>query len=175
MQSNVSIQRNAVEHSSFSELREFVGFLKPVRVIPTVVGKTQKAETLASRFDDLIDRSAGRAFGFKSLFFSAASPVPSARPSSSAMQVSSSSMQVSSSAASATTINCPVCGQAFVDEEQVGGHIDHCLASSLSTTERPSDPQIRILRELVGRADPSDDVLLASLLERSVSTEPSVY
>ncbi|KAI9098758.1 beta-lactamase-like protein [Phlyctochytrium arcticum] len=43
------------EHSNFAELREFVSFLRPVRVVPTVVGSSQKVETLIGRFRDLVD------------------------------------------------------------------------------------------------------------------------
>eukprot|EP00127_Corallochytrium_limacisporum_P000533 Clim_evm8s16 gene=Clim_evmTU8s16 len=43
------------EHSSFGELREFVGFLKPTRVVPTVFGRSVKPEKLKRYFRDLVN------------------------------------------------------------------------------------------------------------------------
>ncbi|KAI8822905.1 beta-lactamase-like protein [Fimicolochytrium jonesii] len=56
------------EHSNFEELREFVEFLKPARVVPTVVGKSGNAGKLAGYFRDLVDSRKSFQLGFNDLF-----------------------------------------------------------------------------------------------------------
>ncbi|EGD76243.1 hypothetical protein PTSG_11661 [Salpingoeca rosetta] len=52
------------EHSNYLELREFVAWLKPARVVPTVIGggrssnKARLYAKICSHFDDLIDKKA---------------------------------------------------------------------------------------------------------------------
>ncbi|TPX58798.1 hypothetical protein PhCBS80983_g02876 [Powellomyces hirtus] len=56
------------EHSNFEELREFIAFLKPAKVIPTVVGSGRSADKLAECFRDLVDTRRRFRSGFAGLF-----------------------------------------------------------------------------------------------------------
>ncbi|KAJ3249333.1 hypothetical protein HK104_007672, partial [Borealophlyctis nickersoniae] len=56
------------EHSNFDELRAFVEFLKPARVVPTVVPRGVSVTRVAAWFKDLVDVRASHKMGVEGLF-----------------------------------------------------------------------------------------------------------
>ncbi|KAI9021233.1 beta-lactamase-like protein [Hyaloraphidium curvatum] len=70
------------EHSSFSELRDFVRFVKPTRIVPTVIWSkdpaeaSRKAEKVKGLFGDLVDAKRDKQESFAKLFGGAARQRP---------------------------------------------------------------------------------------------------
>ena len=48
------------EHSSFEELRQYVKFLKPVRIRPTVYSNERESDRIVARFRDLVDSTGAK-------------------------------------------------------------------------------------------------------------------
>merc|ERR1719235_2077788 len=72
------------EHSSFAELRDFVAWTRPARIVPTVLGGGRQANRekqyakICAHFDDLIDRKAASRHFIATMFSGPASSPPGA-------------------------------------------------------------------------------------------------
>ncbi|XP_004364857.2 ATP dependent DNA ligase [Capsaspora owczarzaki ATCC 30864] len=142
------------EHSSFTELRQFVSFLHPKRIVPTVVGRdapASKAEKLNGYFADLVDVKSRRA-DFLALFgngsVAAADSVGARKRSvqhddaTTVLSIDDDSDENSSDEPGIaiqpddkSKVSCPICSTTMASSE-INEHLDSCLNS---TSRPPSD------------------------------------
>ncbi|TPX31877.1 hypothetical protein SmJEL517_g04920 [Synchytrium microbalum] len=141
------------EHSSFEELRDCVKYVRPARVVPTVLGS--KAATIEGYFKDLVDTKRAKQKGFQSLFGSSSSVIRSSSPviatnveddaddEPTVLEVEEET-PITSIAVIPTqqnqaenAVSCPCCNK-VVPEKDINAHLDSCLNNKLDTIEPSS-------------------------------------
>ncbi|KNC98431.1 uncharacterized protein SPPG_06135 [Spizellomyces punctatus DAOM BR117] len=133
------------EHSNFEELRSFIEFLRPARVIPTVVGKSRNEERLAAYFRDLVDAKRRHEMGFTGLFgvrkpHTSQTDNNEGEPNHSPIPPTPPKPQPDSTPnppnTSTSTVCCPICST-VTDRASINSHLDTCLITG-SISDEPT-------------------------------------
>ncbi|KAJ3011259.1 DNA cross-link repair 1A protein [Thoreauomyces humboldtii] len=119
------------EHSNYEELRNFVEYLRPGRVVPTVFGGPRTAHKIELRFRDLVDSKRGKQMGFKELFGAVIDAEASEQNQANVASLPEIPEDLMSTH-KASVIVCPIC-EIHMPDCDINHHLDAgCLAKERS-------------------------------------------